>query len=94
MLDLMTPEQFRERFAFWLLQDMTDPRRRHAELIAEVHNTITRYIAAKSGRQPSQSHLLTADKMITPLFGGGTGRTMTAVDDVDAESVAKALGCI
>lgn len=94
MLDQMSPEQFRERFAYWLLTDQRDPRRRHAELIAEIHNTITRYVAAKNGRQPTKSNLLTADQLIVPLYGGEEPKSMLDVESVDPDQLAKSLGCI
>lgn len=93
MLSLMTPEMFRERFAFWLLQDNANPRWHRAQLIAEVHNTVTRYAAAKSGRRPTRRELLSADELITPLFGG-KDTSLPAAEDIDPDSLARSLGCI
>jgi hypothetical protein len=94
MLDEMTPEEFRERFAHWMITDRSDPRRRHAELIAEIHNIVNRYLAARLGRSPRPSELLTADELILPMYrGGDADQDVDPIERIDPERLARALGC-
>lgn len=92
MLDQMTPEEFRERFAYWLMTDQADPRRRHAELVAEIHNTINRYVIAKAGKNPRPNQLLKADDLIDPIYRDEP--KADPIEDIDPKQLARAIGCI
>lgn len=93
MLDEMAPKEFLERFAHWMITDQSDPRRRHAELIAEIHNVVNRYCAARVGRSPRPAELLTADELILPMYRGVDEADVDPIERIDPERLARALGC-
>lgn len=93
LLDQLTPEEFRERFAYWLLTDTANQRRRHAELIAETHNTVNRYVLAKSGKNPKPSQLLQADDLIASIYRDEPD-DVDPIENVDPEQLARSLGCL
>lgn len=65
MLYTMTPDQFRERYAHYLVEPWGDEWRQTGSIVAEIANQVTRYMYAKAGRKPEG--MLTADEVIPKL---------------------------
>ena len=67
MLDQLTPEEMDERYAHYELSGAGDARLLTGLIAAEVHNTITRYVEAKSER-PTGARLLSEHDFVAPAF--------------------------
>lgn len=62
MLDEMTPEQFGELFASWIIaQDEND--RQQAEVLAAIHNASVS-VAISNGAELNESHFIRLDKIV------------------------------
>ena len=94
MLSQMTPEQFDERFAAWLVDGRGSMRETAASLVAEIRNLIPAYAQTKTERKISDRCYTTADDVLPPLFRVKQRRKgMVYASDPDAaQRVAKGLG--
>ena len=61
----MSPDEFNERYAHYLVSGQGETRQHVAALMSEVHNVINRYVAAKTGKQPK---LATVDDFIPEVL--------------------------
>lgn len=64
MLNEMTPEQFVERWAHYLVDPWGDDWASAATIAASVENAVTRYAYSKAGRRPPDRAFVTPDTFI------------------------------
>lgn len=91
LLDELSPEEFEERFAAYLISGVDRNREFAAIIAAETHNLINRYAEMKSGKKQKRVSFL---DFIPGLFRPRTAKKSTGVESgPQAEKdLAKAFG--
>lgn len=95
MLRQMTPEEFDERLAHYLLCPWDRPYEVGAMIAAMYHNVMQTYIAAKAGKQPPRTAMLDPRELIPrPRWAKESESAEPSLRDDAVEHLAKSLGCI
>lgn len=93
LLDELSPEEFNERFAHYLLSGEGLDRINFATLLAEFRNLGTRIVAATTGANPPASAYEIPDKFLAAIFRPPRAKAKPAGGD-PAEELARRLGAI
>lgn len=90
----MTPDEFTERFAHYLLAPWDRASADAAMIAAMVHNVVQSYMAAKAGKTLQRGQLLQAEQLQPlPLWAKRHQHQKRLSSDGSLENLAKVLGC-
>lgn len=93
VLDTITPEEFREWLAYWVLNGEGRQWRNHAETMAEIINLPIRYAGMKAGKDTRSMRVL-AEDILPKLFQPEVERTEDENQSEQIKQLARHLGCI
>lgn len=92
LLDELSPEEFAERFAHYLLSGEGEERLSLAVVISELRNLGTRLCAALAGRNPPESHYAKPEDFMAKLYRPLRPKAKRV--ELDAEQLARQLGAL
>lgn len=92
LLEELSPEEFTERFAHYLLSGEGEERLNLAVVIAELRNLGTRIAAALAGRDPPASHYAKPEDFLAKIYRPLTAKRKRV--ELDAEQLARQLGVL
>lgn len=93
VLEAITPEEFREWYAYWALNGEGRGRWNHAEVIAELINLPVRYAGLKAGVNTSRMQVNAYDLVPEP-YKFAKPENRDDEETTQAEQLARHLGCI